>query len=86
MPFNFLKHFYHHVRGTLIWFVVYFFLHAIIWSTLGVLIWLYPQALFVLASLFFFIITIVSLYFAILFIRYALKLKKIKDLLSGDWS
>jgi len=56
MPLDFLKDFYHNVRNTLIWFVVYFFLQAIIWIVLAVLILLYPQALYVLATVFFFIL------------------------------
>ncbi|KKQ79223.1 MAG: hypothetical protein UT02_C0044G0011 [Parcubacteria group bacterium GW2011_GWC2_38_7] len=84
MPLDFLKDFYHNVRNTLIWFVVYFFLQAIIWIVLAVLILLYPQALYVLATVFFFILAVVSIYFACVVIKYVVKIKKLKDSLTGN--
>ena len=84
MPMNFIKSFYDHVRNTLVWFVIYFILQAIIWALLGVLIMLYPQALFTLVIIFFFLLSAVSIYFAVLIARYVLKLKKIKELISFE--
>jgi len=84
MSLNFLKDFYHNVRNTFIWFVVYFFLQAIIWIALAILILVYPQALYVLAAVFFFILAIVSFYFACVVIKYARKIKKLKDALTGE--
>jgi hypothetical protein len=66
----------------LIWFIVYFALQTIIWSALGVVILLYPAALFILVAIFFVLFAAVNLYFMALFIRYAVKLKNLKDLVS----
>lgn len=79
MNFNVIKEFYLDVRNTLVWFVVYFFLQAIIWIGVAVLIWLYPQTLQVLATIALVVLAVVSLYFGILFAKYAHKLKKLKD-------
>jgi hypothetical protein len=85
MSLNFLKDFYQSVRNTLVWFVVYFLLQAIIWIALGVLILVYPQALYVLAAIFFFVLAVVSIYVGFMISRYVRKLKKIKSMLSGDF-
>jgi hypothetical protein len=66
----------------LIWFIVYFALQTIIWSALGAVILLYPAALFILVAIFFVLFAAVNLYFMALFIRYAVKLKNLKDLVS----
>ncbi len=79
MPLNFIKEFYLSVRNTLVWFVVYFMLQALIWAALAVLILVYPQALYVLAAAFFFVLAVVSIYFGCVIIKYARKLKKLKD-------
>lgn len=82
---DFLKDFYLNVRNTLVWFVIYFVLQAVIWVALAILVILYPQALVLLAAIFFFILSIVSLFLACVVIKYVKKLKKVKDLLSGDF-
>ena len=82
---DFLKDFYQNVRNTLVWFVIYFLLQALIWIALAVLIVLYPQALVILASIFFFILSVVSIFLACVVMKYVRKLKKVKDLLSGDF-
>jgi len=79
---KFLEHFYQNIRNTLIWFIVYFALQTIIWSALGAVILLYPAALFILVAIFFVLFAAVNLYFMALFIRYAVKLKNLKDLVS----
>jgi|GEM_PF-1398375 len=79
MSLNFIKDFYLSVRNTLVWFVVYFLLQAVIWVALAILILVYPQALYVLAAVFFILIAIVSLYFACVVIKYTRKLKGLKD-------
>ena len=79
MSLEFLENIYDHIRNTLVWFIVYFILQAFIWAVLAILIWIYPQALFVLVSIFFFVIAIVSLYFAIMFIGYLKKVRKFKN-------
>jgi hypothetical protein len=79
MNFNVLKDFYLQVRNTLVWFVVYFFAQAIIWITVAVLIWLYPQTINVLATIALAVLSLVSVYFGILFTRMVLKLKDLKD-------
>lgn len=84
MSLNFLQSFYSHVRNTLLWFVIYFIIQTLIWVMLGILVLIYPQALFVLAVVFFFILAVVSLYFAILVARYVYKLKKLKNLISFE--
>lgn len=84
MALNFLKDLYHNVRNTLVWFVVYFFLQAVIWVALAVLILVYPQSLYVLAAVFFFILAVVSIYFGGIVAKYAYKIKKLKDSLTGD--
>ncbi len=76
---NFIEKFYHHSRTTLMWFVVYFIIQTAIWISLGVLILLYTQTLFILVALFFVLLAAVNLYFAIVFIAYFHKLKKLKD-------
>ena len=80
---NVLKDFYQNVRNTLVWFVIYFFMQALIWIALAILILVYPQALYVLAAIFFFILSFVSFYFACVVIKYVRKLKNVKDMLSG---
>ncbi len=75
---NFLENLYHHSRTTLMWFVVYFVIQTVIWISLGVLILLYPQTLFILVALFFVLFSAVNLYFAIVFASYFHKLKKLK--------
>lgn len=82
MNLNVLKDFYLHLRNTLVWFVVYFFIQAIIWLGLAALIWIYPQTLAILATIALVVLSVVSIYFGILFTRYACKLKKIKDIFS----
>lgn len=82
---DFLKDFYLNVRNTLVWFVIYFVLQAIIWVALAILVILYPQALVVLAAIFFFVLSVVSIFLACVVIKYVRKLKKVKDLLSGDF-
>jgi hypothetical protein len=82
---DFLKDFYLNVRNTLVWFVIYFVLQAVIWVALAILVILYPQALVILAAIFFFILSVVSLFLAFVVIKYVKKLKKVKDLLSGDF-
>jgi len=79
MSLNFIKEFYQSVRNTLVWFIVYFFLQAAIWAALAILILVYPQALYVLAAVFFFVLAVVSIYFGAVIIKYTCKLKKIKD-------
>ncbi|MBI5077608.1 hypothetical protein HZB94_04480 [Candidatus Falkowbacteria bacterium] len=79
---KFVEHFYHHVRNTIIWFVIYFALQTIIWVALGVVILMYPAALFILVAIFFVLFAAVNLYFMALFIRCAIKLKHLKDLVS----
>jgi len=76
-----IEHLYHHVRNSLLWLTVYFFLQFGILIALAVLIWLYPQALFLLAVIFFCLLGAVSLYFAIIVLRYVLKVKKLHDLI-----
>ncbi|HMB26435.1 MAG TPA: hypothetical protein VKP03_03380 [Patescibacteria group bacterium] len=76
---NFLENLYQHTRNTLVWFIIYFALQTIIWVALGVLILLHPQTLFILVAVFFVLIAALNLYFGLLFIRYAIKLKKIKS-------
>ncbi|MBT5337833.1 hypothetical protein HN858_02865 [Candidatus Falkowbacteria bacterium] len=78
---HFLEKFYQHTRNTLMWFIVYFVLQTVIWIALGVLVLVYPQTLFILFALFFVLIAAVNVYFAILFIHYFTKLKKLKDTL-----
>jgi len=79
MSLEFLENIYDHIRNTLVWFVVYFLVQAIIWIALAILIWLFPDALFILAIIFFVILALISLYFACMFIKYLRKLGKIKD-------
>lgn len=79
---KFLEHFYHHIRNTVIWFIIYFALQMIIWVALGVMILIYPATLFLLVAIFFVLFAAVNLYFMALFIRYAIKLKHLKDLIS----
>jgi hypothetical protein len=78
---HFLENFYHHVRSTLVWFIVYFVLQTIIWISLGVLVILFPQTLFILVALFFVFLAAINIYFALLFIRFAHKLNKLKGTL-----
>lgn len=78
---HFVENFYFHVRNTLVWFVVYFFIQAMIWIALGLLIIIYPQALFIIAAAFFVVLAGLNMYFVFLFIRYAMKLKKMYRLL-----
>ena len=82
MNLNVLKDFYLQVRNTLIWFVVYFFLQAIIWIAVAICVWVYPQTINVLATIALAVLAITSIYFGILFTRMVLKLKKIKDVIS----
>ncbi len=84
MNLNFVRDLYHSVRNTLIWFVVYFLLQAIIWVVLAFLILAYPQALRILVATFFFVFAVVSLYFAGIVIKYTRKLKKLKNNFTGD--
>ncbi len=77
----FLENLYAHARNTLVWFIVYFILQAIIWTVMGVLVLIYPQILFVLMAIFFVLFGALNLYFMLIFIGYALKLKRIKDYL-----
>jgi len=79
--FQFLEKFYEHSRNTLIWFIIYFVLQAVIWIALGILILIYPQTLFLLVSLFFILFAAVNIYFALIFLRYTWKLKQVKDAL-----
>jgi hypothetical protein len=79
--FQRLHDLYRHLQNTLIWFVIYFILQTIIWIALAILIWFYPQALFVIVAVMFILLAIISLYFAIMFIRYAVKLKDLKKLI-----
>ena len=81
MNVNFIEEIYLHLRNTILWFVIYLFLQAILWVALALLIWVYPQALFVLVSVFFVLIALISLYFAFLLIGYLRKLHKIKQYL-----
>lgn len=73
---------YGHVRNTLLWFFFYFILQTIIWITLAILILVYPQALFILFSVFFVLFAAISIYFALVTAKYAFKIKKMKDKLS----
>ncbi len=82
MNLNVLKDFYLQLRNTMIWFVVYFFLQTLIWIAVAILIWLYPQTINVLATIALAILAVVSFYFGVLFTRYVLKLKKLKDVVS----
>ena len=79
MNLNVLKDFYQQVRNTLVWFVVYFFAQAIIWITVAILVWLYPQTINVLATIALAVLAFISVYFGILFTRIVLKLKDLKD-------
>ncbi|MFA6537448.1 MAG: hypothetical protein WCT18_03545 [Patescibacteria group bacterium] len=79
--FNFLEQFHQSVRNTIIWFIVYFVLQAIVWLTMGILILIYPQTLFILVAIFFVIFAALNLYFMLIFIRYAIKLHRIKKFL-----
>jgi len=81
MNLEFLQSFYHHMRNALLWFAIYFLLQTIIWIALAILIWYYPQALFILVVIFFCVLAIVSLYFSIVVFKYVYKLKKLKDLI-----
>ena len=73
---------YQHVRNTMVWFVLYFVLQTVIWITLAILILIYPQALFILFSCFFVLLSAISIYFALVAAKYAFRLKKLKDKIS----
>lgn len=77
---NFLEHLYNHARNTMIWFIVYFVLQTLIWIALGVLVLIYPQTLFILVAVFFVLLAAVNIYLALIFVKFAYKLKKAKDL------
>lgn len=85
MPFNFLKHFYQHVHNSLVWLIVYFAFQTIILVALALLIWIYPQALFILISLLFLLLAVISIFLACIISKYVFKLKKVKNLLTGHW-
>ena len=78
---NFLEKFYAHTRNTLVWFVVYFVLQTIIWIALGVLILVFPQTLFILVAIFFVLLAAVNVYFALIFVKYIHRLKKLRQIL-----
>lgn len=78
---EFLEGFYQQIRNTLVWFVIYFIIQTVLLVALAILILIYPEALFILVAICFIGLAVVSLYFAAVFIKYTLKLKKIKDLL-----
>ena len=78
---NFLEHLYEHARNTLLWFIVYFFLQTLIWIALGILILLYPQTLFILVAVFFVLLAAINIYLSLIFIKFAYRLKKAKDLI-----
>jgi len=79
--FQRLHDLYRHLQNTLLWFVVYFVLQTIIWIALAILILFYPQALFVIVVITFALLAVVSFYFALMFIRYSMKLKDLKKLI-----
>jgi len=61
--------------------VVYFFIQALIWVALALLIWMYPSALFMLVVIFFSLLALISLYFAFMLMGYLKKLHQIKKYL-----
>lgn len=81
---NFVMHFYQHVRDSLLWLVVYFIMQALIWIGFGIIIWLYPQALKVFVCAALAVLTITSLYLAAIVGHYVWKLKRIKNLITGE--
>ena len=83
MPFEALRHLYSHTRNTLVWLAVYFLIQAAIWVALALLIWFYPPSLFIIMVIFMSILSLVSVYFAFLFISYIVKLRHLKQLLEG---
>ncbi|NQT49425.1 hypothetical protein HQ571_01895 [Candidatus Kuenenbacteria bacterium] len=74
-----LDNLYHNVRNTLVWLVVYFALQVVLWVALAVLILIYPQALFILFSVFFVLLAALNVYLALIALKYSLRLKKLKD-------
>jgi hypothetical protein len=78
---EFLDKFYRHIRNALLWFAIYFIVQALIWVALAILIWFYPQSLFLLVVIFFSVLALVSLYFGVVFLGFLLKVKKIKGYL-----
>lgn len=79
MELKFLEDFYKSIRKTMVSLIAYFVLQTIFWILLGVLIVAYPYSLNIIFTIFFIVIGIVSLYFAILITGYLNKMKKIKD-------
>ncbi|MBU1132632.1 hypothetical protein KKC32_05320 [Patescibacteria group bacterium] len=77
----FLREFYHNVRNTFIWILLYFIVQALIWLALAVLVFMYPESLAILFGVFFVILSVVCIYSAILVSRYAMKLKALKDMI-----